>query len=1015
MAYPLQRLSVRKQVLLLALVIVFPVAAMLAWFLGVEVRHAREAAQDKVRLLAESSAMRLSLTLGGYQEILRRMAERPRVRALDPGNFDTVIAEVVRLHPEFNNLGVRRRDGSPVFTFLPNASPAPQMREQPWFREGLQNEKFTAGNAFSGRLSGRWVTVLTHPVRDDGGRVAGLINTPVDLLRLSRLVFQGIPENSVAEVIDRQGVTLLRSREAEQFIGKPSHPQAEKAVEGRSEGHLSYAGVDGVQMLYFFKQIPGVDWRIVAGVPEREIFAEYYATLWRSLAIGAGVMLLVLALAWRISATIVRPMRDLASAVARVAAGDEGVRAGVDGPAEIGAVAHQFNAMLDARDRGDAALRESEVRTRRLLAASDVGLWDWDLVSGEVYFSREWKRQLGYDEHELPDRFDEWQARLHPGDHEWLLKRIADYREGRVAAYDAEVRMRHRDGSWRWILSRADFVRNAAGEPVRMMGSHIDITGRKQSEEALAASEQRFRDLLQNIPSVAVQGYNFQGVTQYWNLASEKLYGYSAAEAVGKSLLELIVPAEMHEGMREAMRHMAQTGEVIPAAELSLRCKDGSRVLVYSSHALVQVPGGEPEMFCIDLDLTARREAEAARELLEAQLRESQKMEAVGTLAGGVAHDFNSIIATILGNAELAREDAKANPVALQSIDEIRKAGSRARDLVQQILSFSRRQPTERKRIALAPVLEESARLLRATLPARLTLQVHCAADVPPVLADMTQVQQVVINLATNAMQAMRSGPGAISMRLDTVLLNGVLAGTSAQLQALHARCPGRTVRLVVRDTGAGMDAATLSRIFEPFFTTKAVDEGTGLGLSVVLGIVQTHEGAIVVESEPGRGTIFSIYLPVAAGAPAPAGDAAPPQPDAEAPASGLHLLYIDDDESLVFLVKRLLERRGYRISGFTDQRLALEALRADPAAFDLVLTDYNMPGMSGLDVAREVRALRADLPVAIASGFIDETLREQAGGAGVRELIFKATEVAEFCAAVQRVTLATATASGPQ
>ena len=405
-------------------------------------------------------------------------------------------------------------------------------------------------------------------------------------------------------------------------------------------------------------------------------------------------------------------------------------------------------------------------------------------------------------------------------------------------------------------------------------------------------------------------------------------------------------------------------------------------------------------------DITERKRAEAAHAELEAQLRESQKMEAIGTLAGGIAHDFNNIIAAILGNAELARQDLRANPLVLESLEEIRKAGARARDLVQQILSFSRRQPTERKRTALAPIVEESVRLLRATLPARLTLDVHCEAEVPAVLADATQIEQVLINLATNAMQAMRGAPGRIGIRLDTVMLDTALADAHPALGAMHARHPGRTPRLAVTDDGPGMDAATLERIFEPFFTTKPVNEGTGLGLAVVHGIVQAHEGAIAVDSAPGKGTTFTLYLPAAgaqAGAPASDQGAAAAAPPLR-PGGGRHILYLDDDESLVFLVQRLLERRGYRVSGYIDQGEALAALRADAHLFDLVVSDYNMPGMSGLDVARAVRTIRADLPVAVTSGFIDEALRAQAGAAGVRELIFKASTVDDFCEVVQRL-----------
>jgi PAS domain S-box-containing protein len=405
-------------------------------------------------------------------------------------------------------------------------------------------------------------------------------------------------------------------------------------------------------------------------------------------------------------------------------------------------------------------------------------------------------------------------------------------------------------------------------------------------------------------------------------------------------------------------------------------------------------------------DVTERKQIEARQKLLESQLLESQKMEAIGTLAGGIAHDFNNIIANILGNAELARDDVRSNPVALESLDEIGKAARRARDLVQQILSFSRRQPLERRLLAITPVVDESVRLLRATLPQRIVLDLTCGPHLPRVMADATQIEQVLINLATNAMQALQGRSGRIGIDVDTVQLDQALADQHPELRPLLLRHPGTALRLVVSDNGSGMDAATLSRIFEPFFTTKPPGEGTGLGLSVVLGIVQAHEGVILAESEVGRGSRFMLYLPAAAQEGGPIGLVPGTFMQATTPTepllSGTRMLYIDDDESLLFLVKRLLERRGVLVSGYADQQLALEVLRADPAAFDLVLTDYNMPGLSGLDIAREVRRIRPDLPVAIASGFIDETLRQAAAGAGVRELIFKASDVEVFCASLQ-------------
>ena len=532
-----------------------------------------------------------------------------------------------------------------------------------------------------------------------------------------------------------------------------------------------------------------------------------------------------------------------------------------------------------------------------------------------------------------------------------------------------------------------------------------DITERKRS----AAIVERERMRLQTILKMASDGIHVmdgEGLLVEANDAFLNMLGYDRS-AIGRLHVADWSGLESPEVIKARNDELiARRGQVL--FEAPVRRRDGVILDMEINAAGIEIEG-KGYLYAAFRDITARKQAEAKRTQLEEQLREAQKMQAIGTLAGGIAHDFNNIIATILGNVDLARQDASANPLALESLEEIHKAGSRARDLVHQILAFSRRELTERRRIALEPVVEETGRLLRATLPARVAIEVQCNAGGAIVQADPTQIQQVLINLATNAMQAMRGAPGHIVIGLDVLLLDAAAAAPHPALVALRERKPGRMVRLTVKDDGPGMDAATLARIFEPFFTTKPVDEGTGLGLAVVHGIVQGHEGVIVAESQPGKGASFAVYLPVAVD------QAAEPAPESEAAAApaplslngGQHILYLDDDESLLFLLKRLLERRGYRVSCYLDQGEALAALRAKPAAFDLVVSDYNMPGMSGLDVAREVRLIRADLPVAIASGFIDETLRTEACGAGVLELLFKADAVEEFCAVVQRLAQA--------
>jgi two-component system, cell cycle sensor histidine kinase and response regulator CckA len=379
----------------------------------------------------------------------------------------------------------------------------------------------------------------------------------------------------------------------------------------------------------------------------------------------------------------------------------------------------------------------------------------------------------------------------------------------------------------------------------------------------------------------------------------------------------------------------------------------------------------------------------------EERRQESQKLESLGLLAGGVAHDFNNALALILGNVDLARQDVGPGHPALVSLEEIGKASRRAKELVQQILAFGRRQKLERKATSLALVVVETARMVRATLPAMVSLNVVCEGDAPAVLADATQIKQILLNLCSNAMQAIQDQerPGVIDIRLD--------AYEHAQGGARGDLHPGRYARLTVRDSGPGMDNATRTRIFEPFFTTKPKGKGTGLGLSVVHGIVQAHEAVMEVKSTPGEGTTFHIYFPAID----PLGEEiAEPAPDAATVhAAGKHVLYLDDEEAIVFLMTRLLKRRGYRVSGYTDPREALAAVRANHDQFDLAVTDHNMPGMSGLEVVRALREIRPDLPVVLASGYINEDFREQALADGVRELIHKPDTVDDLCEAVAR------------
>ncbi len=394
-------------------------------------------------------------------------------------------------------------------------------------------------------------------------------------------------------------------------------------------------------------------------------------------------------------------------------------------------------------------------------------------------------------------------------------------------------------------------------------------------------------------------------------------------------------------------------------------------------------------------DLTASKLAEARRVALETQLRESQKMQAMGTMAGGIAHDFNNILSAILGNVDLAMQDTPRSSSALTSLQEIEKAGRRARDLVRQILTFSRNEVPKRTPIQLDEVVREAARLIKVALPPLVEFQVIIGSGTSPILADTTQVEQALLNLGTNGMLAIGNRKGQLTISLAQTELTQPDSG--------RLGLPGGSyATIAVRDTGSGMPQETLERIFEPFFTTREVGQGTGLGLSVVHGIMQTHQGAIDVHSVPGEGSVFTLYFPpTREQAATPASE---PQAAEAICGKGHHVMYVDDDQALVFLIARVLTRKGFTVTTFSDPLEAQAALQASPEAFDIVVTDYNMPGYSGMDLLRQSKKIRPDLPVALASGYVTPELEHSAIREGASALIYKPNDVSEFCETVQQL-----------
>jgi PAS domain S-box-containing protein len=486
--------------------------------------------------------------------------------------------------------------------------------------------------------------------------------------------------------------------------------------------------------------------------------------------------------------------------------------------------------------RAQEALRESEERFALALKGANDGLWDWNIKTGRIYFSPRWKEMLGYATEELPDDFDTWQGLIHPEDLPEAWRRYEDYMAGRTERFEMEFRMRRRDGGYAPILSRAFKQVDRAGAPVRLVGTHVD--------------------------------------------------------------------------------------------------------------------------------LTPLRRAEAEKETLEAQLRQSQKMEAVGQLAGGVAHDFNNLLQVINGHVDLALLDMAAEAAGRDHLEQVGRAGRRATRLVAQLLAFSRRQVMAPENLDINEVIGHLLTMLRRVIGEHIRLDFAPARREATIRGDRAMLEQALLNLCVNARDAMEAG-GTLTLRTEIVELEPDFAAAHPWAR------PGRFVRLDAADTGCGMAPEVAERVFEPFFTTKETGKGTGLGLATVYGIVQQHKGMIQVRSEPGRGTAFSLYFPrIDEPARAEAGPAA-----GEVRGGSETILVAEDNDMVRELAVTLLERAGYAVVAVPDGAEAMETFRAEPDRFDLLLLDVVMPRAGGREVFADARAVRPEIPALFASGYNENAL----------------------------------------
>jgi two-component system cell cycle sensor histidine kinase/response regulator CckA len=758
--------------------------------------------------------------------------------------------------------------------------------------------------------------------------------------------------------------------------------------------------------------------------------------------------------------------------------------------AYVGALAMATD--ITERSRGEAVLREGADRLRLAVQAADVGLWDWDIRTNQVVYSSEWKHQLGYAEHEIGNAFGEWERLTHPEDLAPTRERMRESLSAVDGTLETEFRMRHKDGSWRWIYTRGEVSRDGEGKPVRMLGCHIDTTERRQAEELLRTTEAHFRGLFENSPiclweedlsevKLHIDRLRASGVTDMRahfqdhaeevalclskvrvldvNHAALQLYqANSKAELL--TGLERILTPESYVVLTQELIALAE-GHTVFESEATDQTLKGKKNYILLKCLIA--PGCEAtwsRVYISIVDITARKQAEekirklasfaelnpnpvleftadgalsyenpasqamakhvGARELvqllptdtaiivrecldtslprlgletrhgphtlswsfhpialqgtvhcyvvniserllLEEQLRQSQKMDAIGQLAGGVAHDFNNLLTVLYGNTAMLQTNTLSHERRAEALEQIEQATQRAAGLTRQLLTFSRRQAMELQQLDVNEVVTGLAKMLDRILREDVRLQLDLQPKALLTRADAGMLEQVLMNLVVNACDAMPGGGQLVIESSQTTI-------TSDRPRQFPGARPGLYVCLRVIDTGGGIPPENVARIFEPFFTTKEAGKGTGLGLATVFGIVKQHGGTLAVTSKVGHGTAIAVLLPATGDtALSNNGDAIAVEPHG----GGESVLLVEDEEPVRLLLQRLLETRGYGVQVANSGVDALRMWTQSRGRFDLLITDIIMPGgVSGPALAKQLCTGKPSLKVIYMSGY---------------------------------------------
>jgi len=515
---------------------------------------------------------------------------------------------------------------------------------------------------------------------------------------------------------------------------------------------------------------------------------------------------------------------------------------------------------------------------------------------------------------------------------------------------------------------------------------------RQKAEKALEQSEKKYRTILESIED----GYyevDIKGTFTFFNDSMCKILGYSKDELKGLNNRQYMDDKNAKK-IFKTFNRVYKTGQPYKAIDWELIRKDGSRCFVETSVALKRNSKDQPIGFQgIARDISERKKAEKEKILLEKQLRQSQKMESIGTLTGGIAHDFNNLLYMISGNAELALEDTPKWTPVHTNLEEIKSASLRAAGIVKQLLNFSRKTDQKLEPLGAVAVIRDALKFLRSTIPTTIDIQRHLPETDITILADPVQINQVLMNLCINAAHAMENTGGILEIIVEKVHLNAEEADSYPDLTA------GDFLKIMVSDTGPGIASENINRIFDPYFTTKEMGKGSGMGLSIVHGIVKNYSGAVFVDSRPGEGTTFSLLFPVVDKKPKIETETID-----ELPRGHETILFVDDEEAITDMTQKVLERLGYKVEICLNPLRALDLFQSKPEYFDVVITDMTMPQMTGAKLSEKLMEIRSDIPIIICTGHSSLINEENAKQLGIADYVMKPVSMSRIAKAIRKI-----------